>query len=131
MKKKNLANYRIKRAKEILIEAKDTFNQKHYKLSINRSYYVMFTSAKALLSLKDKDSSKHSGVISLFNQFIVKKGLFQEEISKYLPKAKDIREDADYGDFIEITKEDAKVQLSRAEEFVEEAEKTLSEMLEN
>ncbi len=130
MKKKNLANYRIKRAKEILIEAKDTFNQKHYKLSINRSYYVMFTAAKALLSLKDKDSSKHSGVISLFNQFIVKKGLFQKEISKYLPMAKDIREDTDYGDFIEITKEDAKIQLDRSEEFIKEAEKTLSKMLE-
>jgi len=130
MKKKYLANYRIKRAKEILIEAKDTFNQKHYKLSINRSYYAMFTSAKALLSLKNKDSSKHSGIISLFNQFIVKKGVFQKEISKYLPMAKDIREDADYVDFIEITKEDARIQLNRAEEFVEEAEKTLNKMLE-
>ena len=105
MSRDELANYRIKRAKEILIEAKDTFSQKHYKLSINRSYYAMFTAAKALLSFKDKDSSKHSGVISLFNQFIVKKGLFQKDISKYLPMAKDIREDADYGDFIEITKD--------------------------
>jgi len=120
----NLANYRIRRAKDILIEAEDNFNQKHYGLSINRSYYAMFTAARAILALREMDSSKHSGVISLFNQHIVKVGLFPKEVSKFLPKAKDIREHADYGDFVEITEDDAQIQISRAAQFVEEAEKT-------
>jgi uncharacterized protein (UPF0332 family) len=120
----NLANYRIRKAKDILIEARDNFNQKHYGLSINRSYYAMFTAARAILALREMDSSKHSGVISLFNQHIVKGGLFPKEVSKFLPKAKDIREHADYGDFVEITEDDAKIQISRASQFVEEAEKT-------
>jgi len=30
--------------------------------------------------------------------------LFPKEISKFLPKAKDIREHADYGDFVELPK---------------------------
>ena len=124
MSRDNLANYRIRKAKDILIEAKDNFNQKHYGLSINRSYYAMFTAARAILALKEMDSSKHSGVISLFNQHIVKGGLFPKEVSKFLPKAKDIREHADYGDFVEITEDDAQIQISRASQFVEEAEKT-------
>lgn len=129
MTRTNLAMYRMQKAKEILIEARDNLNQKHYGLSVNRSYYAMFTAARALLALKEVDSSKHSGVIALFNQHIVKVELFPKEISKFLPKAKDIREDADYGDFVEITEEDAQTQIRRAMQFVEEAKKTIQIMI--
>jgi len=40
-----------------------------------------------------------------------------------------MREDADYGDFVEITKEDAQMQLEHAKEFVEEAENSLQEII--
>jgi uncharacterized protein (UPF0332 family) len=121
--------YRIRKAKDILTEANDNFDQRHYGLSINRSYYAMFTSARAILALREMDSSKHSGVISLFNQHIVKGGLFPKEISKFLPKAKDMREEADYGDFVEITEDDAQIQIRRAVQFVEEAEKTTQDII--
>ena len=39
MSRINLAIYRMEKAKEILIEAKDNLAQKHYGLSVNRSYY--------------------------------------------------------------------------------------------
>jgi len=100
-------------------------------MSVNRSYYAMFTSAKALLAMKDLDSSKHSGVISLFNQHLVKLRLFPEEFSKFLQKAKRIRENADYGDFVKIAEEDAKDQLEHARKFVAEAKRTLLKMIEN
>lgn len=121
MKRIDLGRYRLERAKETLVEALDNLKGNHYGVSVNRSYYAMFTAARALLALKGLDSSKHSGVIALFNQHIVKTGLFQKEVSKFLAKAKYIREDADYGDFVEITKEDAENQLSCAKEFVKEA----------
>ena len=129
MSRTNLAMYRMQKAKEILIEAKDNLNQKHYGLSVNRSYYAMFAAARAILALKEIDSSKHSGVIALFNQHIVKAQLFPKETSTFLPKAKDIREDADYGDFVEITEEDAQTHIRRAMRFVEDAEKTIQDMI--
>jgi len=52
MSRINLAMYRIRKTKDILTEAKDNFDQKHYGLSINRSYYAMFTSARAILAPK-------------------------------------------------------------------------------
>ncbi len=129
MSRIDLANHRIQKAKEVIIEAEDNFNQKHYGLSINRSYYAMFTDTKALLALKEMDSKKHSGIIALFNQYIVKEGLFSKDISKYLSKAKDIQEDTDYGDFIEITKEDAEIHIERAKEFVKEIEMTMQKLV--
>ncbi len=129
MSRINLARYRIEKAKEILVEAEDNLKQNHYGVSVNRSYYAMFTSARALLALKELDSSKHSGVIALFNQHIVKTKLFPKEISRFLGKAKDMREDADYGDFVEITEEDAQIQLERAKNFVNEAESVISKII--
>lgn len=129
MSREGLAEYRIERAEEILTEAEDVYAQEHYKLCVNRCYYAMFTAARALLALKDKDSSKHSGIISLFNRYIIKDGLFPKEQSKYLPKAKDLREGADYGDFVEITREDAEIQIKRAKEFIEDAKQTKKRML--
>jgi len=127
----DLANYRMDRAKETLQEAEDSFKQNHFRMSVNRSYYAMFTSARALLALKELDSSKHSGVISLFNQHVIKAGLLPKELSKFLLGAKRVREDADYGDFVEITEEDARSQIDHAQRFVEEAEKTLLKMIED
>ena len=131
MSRTNLARYRMERAKEIVKEAEDSFKQNHFSLAVNRSYYAMFTSARALLALKELDSSKHSGVISLFNQHLVKAGLFPTEFSKLLRESKGMREGADYGDFVNITQEDAKNQISSAQKFVEEAERTLLRIIEN
>lgn len=99
MSRVDLARYRMEKAGEILKDAEDAIQRGRLMLSVNRAYYPMFTAARALLALEEKDSSKHSGVISLFNQWIVKPGYCSREISRFLVKAKDLREDADYGDF--------------------------------
>ena len=128
MSRLNLAGYRMEKAKEILDDAEYVFQKSRFMVSVNRSYYAMFTAARALLALEEKDSSKHSGVISLFNQWIVKPGKFSKNISRFLVKAKALREDADYGDFVKITKEDGRIQLERAKKFYGEAKKRLDDM---
>lgn len=72
---KALVLYRLENAHEKLAAAKDLLDNKHYKDSVSRSYYAIFTAARALLAIKKLDSAKHSGVISLFNQHFVKNGL--------------------------------------------------------
>jgi uncharacterized protein (UPF0332 family) len=129
MRRINLAKYRIQKAQENPQESEDALKQDHFGMSVNRSYYAMLTSARAILALKELDSSKHSGVIALFSQYIIKPGLFPKELSKFLRKGKRLRENADYGDFIEITKEDAQTQLEHAKKFVEKAENSLQEMI--
>jgi hypothetical protein len=119
----------MEKAKENLEDAEQVLDRDRFTLSVNRSYYAMFTAARSLLALKELDSSKHSGVIALFNQHIIKAGLFPKELSKFLPKARDIRENADYGDFVEITREDAQTQLENARKFIVEAEKTMEKMI--
>lgn len=119
--KKALVLYRIESAQEKLKSAIDLFEKEDYKDSVSRSYYAIFTAARALLATKQLDSSKHSGVIALFNQHFVKTGIVPKDTSKLIEKAKLYREQADYGDFFVVSKEEAETQIESAKRFIDNA----------
>ncbi|MEW6007206.1 MAG: HEPN domain-containing protein [bacterium] len=118
----DLAKYRLESAKERLASARLLYENGQYRDSISRSYYAMLSGARALLSTKRLDSSKHSGVISLFNQHFVKTGVLNKEAGKKLASAKEMREDSDYEDFVVVSKEDAEKQIIDAENFIQRIE---------
>src|SRR3972149_5241413 len=115
--KSALVSYRLESATEKLKSAIDLLENGDYKDSVNRSYYAIFTAARALLATRQLDSAKHSGVIALFNQHFVKPGTVSKEASKLIEKAKLYREQADYGDFFVVSKEEADVQIQSARKF--------------
>ena len=124
----DLVKYRLQNSKEKLGSAKLLLENGKFKDSISRSYYAMFTAARALLATKHLDSSKHSGVISLFNQHFVKTGVVAHDFGRILMKGKDLRQDGDYKDFVETSMQEAQDQYSDAEKFVERIEDTLAEL---
>ncbi|MEW6619427.1 MAG: HEPN domain-containing protein [bacterium] len=124
---KDLAIYRIEKAKGDLETAKINFDNGKFAQSINRSYYAMFHITRALLSFDRFDSSKHSGIISYFNQYYVKTGKIEMEYSKMLREAEEIRNDSDYDDFFIATKEQAEHQIKNAEKYVERIEGYIKE----
>ena len=78
----DLSNHRIEKAKELLEQAELLFNDKRFDGSINRSYYAIFNAIRALLAVVKLDSRKHSGVISYFDRYFVKTGIFDKYFSK-------------------------------------------------
>jgi uncharacterized protein (UPF0332 family) len=82
-----LAKYRFDDAMEKFESAKILLKENHLKDSLSRSYYAMFSAVRSLLSLKELDSSKHSGVFSLFNQHFVKTNMISSESGRILRKA--------------------------------------------
>jgi len=123
----DLVKYRLNNSKEKLGSAKLLLENDKFKDSISRSYYVMHTAARALLATKHLDSSKHSGVISLFNQHFVKTGVVARDLGRILMKGKDLRQDGDYKDFVETSMKEAQDQYSDAEKFIDQIEDTLTE----
>jgi len=123
--KSALVSYRLESATEKLKSAIDLLENGDYKDSVSRSYYAIFTAARALLATKQLDSSKHSGVIALFNQHFVKTGVVSKEMSKLIEKAKSYREQADYGDFFVVSKEEAEAQIRSAKRFIAEIENVI------
>ncbi len=121
-----LLEYRIQQANETLHEAEILFNQSAYRGTINRAYYAMFYSVLALLATKKLGTSKHSGVIGLFDREFVKTGLFTRDLSRSLRLAFDRRQTHDYGELIEIDEQIAQETLNDTKTFITAVESYLS-----
>ena len=116
---RDLTKYRLDIAKERLDVAKSMIDTEHYSSSINRSYYSIFSSVRALLAEREIDFKKHSAVISYFRREYIKTEIFDKKFSSYIGNAFDLRNDCDYEDFIIISREEAEIQYSHAMEFYE------------
>ena len=119
---KTLCQYRLARAKEDLLAAENNHQAGFYKAAINRSYYAIFHSIRAVNILNNFDASKHSSVIAHFNQFYVHTGEFDRDIYKLIDSAYRIREKCDYSDFFIASKDDSEIQLKHAHDFVNSVE---------
>ncbi|HHV75427.1 MAG TPA: HEPN domain-containing protein [Thermoanaerobacterium sp.] len=116
---KELALYRIEKAKMDLEASKILFDNGLYSQSLNRSYYSIFHAVRAVLAFEQFDSKKHSGIIAYFNRHFINTGIFDRKYSKILIGAERIRNKSDYDDFYIASGEDAEKQLQNAEEFIE------------
>lgn len=94
-------------AKNDLEGAKYLIEGEMYRISLNRSYYCVFHSIKALAVLHNEDFSKHSGYISYFQREFIKTGIFEKELSLIVTKTKTLRESSDYGDMAVVSEETA------------------------
>lgn len=122
-----LSRYRFETSLDNLSDAKLMYDNGRYKNSLNRAYYSIFHAIRAVCALDGYDSSKHSGVISYFNQNYVKTNIFPKELSKVIRYASENREKADYLDFFIASREEAEKQIERAEYFTEYIRKYLQE----
>ncbi len=87
----------------------------------------MFYAALALLITVDRGSSKHQGVIALFDENFIKQNILPKELGKLLHRAFEVRQAGDYRDLLVVTDEQAIDAVSSAEEFVNAIEEKLSQ----
>ena len=116
---KELAKYRMERAKEMLVASEENLNIEQYRTSLNRSYYAIFHAMRAVNILEGYDSSKHSGVIAYFTKTFLKTERLDRGLSKIIKEAAYLREKSDYDDFYIASKDEAKKQLENAEIFLQ------------
>ncbi len=125
-----LAKHRFERAETTLSEAMDELSRKNFRLTVNRAYYSVFYAMRSLLATVDKDSSKHSGVVSLFNQYFIKTGIVSEISFKSIQSLMDLRHEGDYQDFAEITEEEAKGAAETAKTIITALKESLEKLFE-
>ena len=85
---------------------------------VNRIYYACFYSVSALLLLEGNASSKHSGVMSLFNRLWIKPGRLPKEMGTFYLAVFDRRQKSDYADLAEFDRTDMESWLGEARAFV-------------
>lgn len=126
-----LARYRFERAHETFRDGVALLEQRSWHSALNRFYYAAFYAARALLALKSLDSSKHTGVITLFGQHFVKSGMIQPEVAKVLRRAFEKRLDVDYEDFAEVTSDEVVRVRQDVQQFIKACEQAFIELVEN
>lgn len=110
----SLSEHRLEKARDDLESSESLFELGKFAQSINRSYYAMFHSVRAVLALDKFDSRKHSGVISFFIFNYIKGGRVDDRYSKMLTNAEKIRINSDYNDFYIVDRNMAEEQLNNA-----------------
>ena len=123
-----LSQHRLQRAERALEEGRSLLAKGFFEGAVNRFYYAAFYAAKALLATKDLDSSKHSGMISLFHEHFVKTNLFDKEKAKALSRSFEERQDTDYEDFVSITEQEVEDLQRQVEAFLKECQKVLASL---
>lgn len=119
---KELAGYRLKRAKEMLSASECNLEIGQYRTSLNRSYYAIFHAMRSANALKRFDSSKHSGVIAFFTKEYLKTEILERDLAAVIKESSLCREKSDYDDFYVAGREEAEEQLENAKYFVQKIE---------
>jgi uncharacterized protein (UPF0332 family) len=123
-----LARHRFARAREAFAEGDLLLTKDAFMGAVNRFYYGAFYAARALLAVRELDSSRHRGVISLFQKHFVKPGLFSTDKAKALPRSFEKRQKSDYGDFSTVTAAEAQSIRDETSDFLEECERLLNRL---
>jgi len=125
-----LARYRLGQASDCLKAAVNNLDSRLYKDALNRSYYCIFHSIRAVLALDMFDAKKHSGVISEFHKKYIKTGKFEKRFSSVIRQSFQIRNRSDYEDFYVVAKDDVIQQISNAKAFMSVAMAYVNELTE-
>jgi len=105
---------RAVREPPLLPEARVMLQTGHPYGAVNRIYYACFYAVAALLITRNLSSSRHSGVIALFNRHFIKPGLISVNMGKFYSRMFDSRLENDYADWMEAEEQDIKEELVRA-----------------
>jgi uncharacterized protein (UPF0332 family) len=119
--KETLFKYRIEQAEETLSDAEKMLkNHLSPRSILNRAYYSMFYALLALYIDKGIDikTSKHSGVISIFDKEFVHLGKIEKDFSKILHRSFLMRQEGDYKELVKISQDDAVRGVEDAQKFL-------------
>ena len=114
-----LSAYRLEKSRRNIDLARDLLVRGSFSFAANRAYYAAFDAMRAVNALDGFDSSKHSGVISHFNQEHVKTGDLDISFSGVIRRAARLRERSDYEDFFEPEREETERAIAEVERFIE------------
>ena len=119
--KQVLLAYRLKQAEETLSDAEKMLKGDFSPRSvINRAYYSIFYAVLGLFLHGDirTRTSKHAGIISIFDQEFVHKGKIDHYYSRMLHKMFAVRQQGDYKELVELSMEDAAKYVDQAKKFL-------------
>ena len=127
-----LAQVRLDRAKELLVEAKELLDRESYKSANNRAFYAIEKSVKALLATEQIEVTTHSGGLKQFNYAFIYNGdgTFTKDDYQLIASAEQICNASDYDDFYVASKDESRKQVEDANIIVSKIDEYIRKMQE-
>jgi uncharacterized protein (UPF0332 family) len=122
-----LVSHTFGKADDAIIQADALLVIDQHFGAVNRAYYAVFYAALAILLTKGLGSSKHSGVLALFDREFVKTQEVDKKWSKMYHMLFELRAAGDYAKLTAVSKAQADRALQEAKEFVAWAKQWLRE----
>jgi uncharacterized protein len=114
-----LVQYRLDRAREALTEAVLLFDSGHANTGVNRLYYACFYAVSALLLTKGLTATSHSGLRTLFHQYVIRPGLLPLGQGPLYDRLFDQRQRSDYADLVYFGVDEVRAWSMEAQAFVD------------
>ncbi len=108
---KDVALYKLDRAKDELETSQILFSAGKYKAANNRAYYACFHAVNGVLALEPIAFKKHKDVLAYFNKQYVHTEIFPRDLGRKISRLEIIRHKSDYDDFYIASKEEASEQI--------------------
>jgi uncharacterized protein (UPF0332 family) len=105
-------------ARACLDDAAAAADRDSARLAWNRAYYTRFHAATAVFVARDRRFRKHRGIIKAVHEDLVPEGFLAPEQAVAFEGLYAQRLDADYGDFVDIPREQVVNTLETARRFV-------------
>lgn len=125
--KAELIKYRMDRAKEAYEDAVILAKNKRWNSAANRLYYSCYYIVSAYLALKSLKATTHAGLKSTFNLELVKTGKIRKQDGILFNKLFGIRQESDYEDFAQMTKEELQPLIPKIKELMDDIEGIIHE----
>ncbi len=122
------AKYRLEKARQCVISAKNNIFDGDYEASVNRSYYAFFHGMRAVMALDGSDLKDDVAIIAAFRESYIKMGKFDTKFSGMIEKAYGRNTACDFEDFYVVTKRPAEEQMESAKVFLEAVELYIREI---
>ena len=117
--RKAIVVYRLEKADDALVEARDCAALGHWTLTANRLYYAAYYASSALLISGGYAAKTHEGTIGMIGQHYVRTDILSNEDGILLARLQNMRHTGDYDDFLDWTKEDVEPFIPKVEAFIE------------
>jgi hypothetical protein len=125
--KRDLIEYRIKRAKDTFEDALILSEKNKWNSAINRLYYAAYYAVTALLLKSDIKATTHNGVKSNFSEQFIKTGIITKDHGKIFSQLFTWRQKGDYDDLFDFEKEKVLPYLEPVKDLIETIEKIVKE----
>lgn len=117
--------FKVEKTKETLRQAEGIAQLGYWNAVANRLYYACYYITSALLVHHKYSAQTHSGTIRLLGLHFVTKNLVSGELAKFYSKLFEMRQTGDYDDLYNLTEEDVRPLIERAQNYIWEIEKLL------